>query len=176
MAFNAKNLTYESKPPAFLEKLRGAYSGADKPPSQWPQPRPKKQPQADEDSDDDPVYVFDERIQEPMTRAQYQSLVRKSDAEQCPLKKEEIIGENVDTPDTASLSSPAHLEEPVSKAIQVEKLAAIGGSSKKRSVRIVEDNTSGDEIRSPMSLSPNPAKQSLKKRKRPKLSFEGDGE
>ncbi|KAL8951354.1 MAG: hypothetical protein Q9222_002674 [Ikaeria aurantiellina] len=179
MAINAKNLTYgnvpsfEPKQPAFLEKLRGTHVGVGSPPPQRPQSRPRRQPQKDEDADDDPVYVYDEKPHEPMTKSQYQSLAINADAEQSPLK-EGSPGGTVEAPDTATPPSHAQSEGSLPRAVKPEKLAAIGGASKKRSARIIEDTTSWDAIQSQIEQSPIFTKQSRKKRKRPKVCFEDD--
>lgn len=164
----------ESNDPSFLRKLRGEFGGTDSARQQRPQARPKKLRNADEEDDDQPVYVHDQDPSEILSKAEYDALLKPSSTEQRP------VGEV--SPDTGVQASK-EIEvlpqtNPKGQARQElaskERTAAIGGSSKKRSAKVVADDASWDEHSKPKKESQAAKKHGPKKGKKVKLSFDDD--
>ncbi|KAL8852355.1 MAG: hypothetical protein Q9221_002739 [Calogaya cf. arnoldii] len=173
MSFNAKNLTYESNDPSFLRKLRGEFGGTDSARHQRPQARPTKLRSADED-DDQPVYVHDQDSSETLSKAEYDALLKAPPTEQQSVKE----GQSDTDVQTSKQLEAQPLESPEghpqSKLAAKEKTAAIGGSSKKRSAKVVGDDASSDEVQKPKTDLQAAKKDGPKKIKKMKLSFEDD--
>ncbi|KAI4263721.1 MAG: hypothetical protein L6R42_001143 [Xanthoria sp. 1 TBL-2021] len=174
MSFNAKNLTYESSDPSFLRKLRGEFGGTDSARQQRPQARPKKLRNADEEDDDQPVYVHDQDPSEALSKAEYDALLKP------PSTKQHSAEEGQPDTDVQTFNeTEARLQESregqAQRGLEVkERTAAIGGSSKKRSAKVVADDASSDEVQKPKTESQAAKKQGPKKGKKMKLSFEED--
>ncbi|KAL8658667.1 MAG: hypothetical protein Q9226_000837 [Calogaya cf. arnoldii] len=174
MSFNAKNLTYESNDPSFLRKLRGEFGGTDSARHQQPQVRPTKLRTADEEDDDQPVYVHDQDPSETLSKAEYDALLKAPPTEQQSVKEGQA-DTDVQTSkqlEAQSLESPEG--SPQREVAAKERTAAIGGSSKKRSAKVVGDDASSDEVQKPKTDLQAAKKNGLKKVKKMKLSFEDD--
>ncbi|KAL8683788.1 MAG: hypothetical protein Q9186_000274 [Xanthomendoza sp. 1 TL-2023] len=172
MSVNSKNLTYETNEPAFLKKLRSEYGGTDLSRQQRPQARPRKQRNADEENDDEPVYVHDEDPHEPISKADYDALLKAPSTEQESAKSMQPASSVQFSPGTES-SSQAHSLDQVQQALPTkERTAGIGRSSKKRSAKIIGDDDSADEVRKLTTGSDAPKKHVQTKGKKVKLSFE----
>ncbi|KAL8763222.1 MAG: hypothetical protein Q9184_000940 [Pyrenodesmia sp. 2 TL-2023] len=183
MAFNAKNLTYgcspmhvagiikltcvpESNEPAFLRKLKGEYGGTDPARHHRPLARPKKVVHTDEENDNDPVYVKETDPHEPMSKADYDALLKAATTNQSPANKAQP-GETTNGPDEIAPPPEPTPERPVSQYV------VIGAASKKRSVKIVGENDLSDR---PLESTDEPGTRAKSKgqqrAKRPKLSFQ----
>ena len=158
-----------------MRKLRGEFGGTDSARQQRPQARPKKLRSADEEEDDDqPVYVHDQDPSEILSKAEYDALLKPSSTEQRP------VGEA--SPDTGVKASTEIEVLPQTspegqgqqELASKERTAAIGGSSKKRSAKVVADEASWDELLKPRKGSQAAKKHGPKKAKKVKLSFDDD--
>ncbi|KAI4243576.1 MAG: hypothetical protein L6R40_003400 [Gallowayella cf. fulva] len=173
MPANTKNLTYESNEPAFLRRLRGEFGGTDSASHRRPQARPRKQRNSDED-DNEPVYVRDGDPHEPISKADYDALLKAPTTEQQPIRTSQSgPGAQVANVIDSAIQTPSDVDVQQAQPA-TEKTAAIGGSSKKRSARIVGDDVSSDEVQGPKTDLQTPNKHGMKKGKKVKLSFEDE--
>ncbi|KAI4279309.1 MAG: hypothetical protein LQ337_000340 [Flavoplaca oasis] len=174
MSFIAKNLTYESRDPSFLRKLKGEFGTTDAVRQQRPQARPKRLRNTQEDDDDLPIYVNDQDPSEILSKAEYDALLEAPSTEQQPLKEA--------PPDVDRQTSKATGARPTSSAgvrtehesAVKERSAGIGGCSKKRAAKIVGDDALSDEAQNSMSEAHVVKKSAPKRAKKMKLSFEDD--
>ncbi|KAL8801393.1 MAG: hypothetical protein Q9182_004507 [Xanthomendoza sp. 2 TL-2023] len=134
--------------------------------------RPKKQRHADEEDDDEPVYVHDEDPHEPISKADYEALLKAPSTEQEPAKVMQSVTSAQLSQETES-SDQVQSGDLVQQALPAkERTAGIGASSKKRSAKIIGDDDSSDEVRKSTTGSEAPKKQVQKKGKKVKLSFD----
>ncbi|KAL4901657.1 hypothetical protein BDW74DRAFT_159883 [Aspergillus multicolor] len=159
MSFNAKNLAYDAKEPAFLRRLRGHYgdtSGGLERPSQ----RPRR---AREDNEDDgPTYV-DAESNEVISKADYEAMVKGGDSQ-----PENDVKENGAGADQDGDSKKA--DDAASK----QNLAEIGGPRKRKQAKVVRDEvneTEGAE-KEEKEVRPKDSGPRKQKKKKIKLSFE----
>ncbi|KAL3474132.1 hypothetical protein BJX99DRAFT_232233 [Aspergillus californicus] len=158
MSQNAKNLSYDAKEPAFLQRLRGHYgntSGSlERPISQRPR-RPR-----DVDDDDSPTYV-DAESNEVISKKDYEAMVNPVDKQ---AKSDEVNGEEKPTAENGA--------DPKEAASSKQNLAEIGGPRKRKQAKVVADVA--DEVQeaeqAPRPKDSRPPK--TKKKKKIKLSFE----
>ncbi|KAL8930599.1 MAG: hypothetical protein Q9208_000469 [Pyrenodesmia sp. 3 TL-2023] len=156
----------ESNEPAFIRKLKGEYGGTDSARNQRQLARPKKEVNPDEVNDDDPVYVQETDPHEPISKADYDALLRAATTDQSPADKAQL-GETTNGLDEIVNPPQPNPEGPVSQYV------IIGEASKKRSAKIVGEDVLSDR---PLESTDEPGtrtKPNGKKRaKRPKLSFQ----
>ncbi|KAL8811268.1 MAG: hypothetical protein Q9223_006605 [Gallowayella weberi] len=166
MSVNSKNLTYETNEPTFLKKLKSEYGNDGLTRQQRPQVRPKKQRNADEEDDDEPVYVHEEDPHEPISKADYDALLKAPSTEPEP-------AELMQSATSAQFSQETESSDQVQQTLPAkERTAGIGASSKKRSAKIIGEEDSSDEVRKSTTGSEAPKKHVQKKGKKVKLSFE----
>ena len=163
----------ESKEPSFLRKLKTEFGGhSDR--HERPIARPQKP--RDTDEDDEPTYV-DEESHEVISKTEYATMLHAGD------RSMPLVESRVDESVTAGLSKQA---EPIgesgkTQAPKKEAVAAIGGSAKRRIVKVVgeEDNsyestkdrvTQGKEKKDVES--PSSGKKNAKRARKIKLAFE----
>ncbi|KAL8995594.1 MAG: hypothetical protein Q9169_004705 [Polycauliona sp. 2 TL-2023] len=172
MSFNAKNLTYESKDPSFLRRLRGEFGATDSARHQRQQARPKRLRNTDEEDDDQPVYIHDQDPSEVLTKAEYDALVNapSTSTEQQRSVEETSLDTDVQaSKENGSIPQADPAGQVQAESAAKEKTAGIGGSLKKRSAKIVGDD---DEVPEPKTAALVAKKQAPKKGKKIKLSFE----
>ncbi|KAL5343214.1 hypothetical protein BJX70DRAFT_210556 [Aspergillus crustosus] len=161
MAFNAKNLAYDAKEPAFLQRLRGHYGdtsgGLERPISQRPR-RPR-----DENEDDSPTYV-DAESNEVISKEYYEALV-KGDSDK---QTEKSAG---DVKDQEAGAEESGEQTKAETAISQQNLAEIGGPRKRKQAKVVGDELQEAEIETVRPKDSGPRKPKQKKKKI-KLSFE----
>ncbi|KAL8656099.1 MAG: hypothetical protein Q9210_000484 [Variospora velana] len=176
MAFNIKhNLTYESKEPAFLRKLKSEYEGTDSARHQRSLARPKRQRDAVDEEDDEPVYVHETEPNVPMSKADHDALLDASIKKQEPAEEAQRGRSDESVLDLKAPPSVPSAEEGVLQEVQPQQqLAVIGAASRKRSVKVVGDNAPATGVQESGARSEAKSKQGLKKVKRPKLSFQQD--
>ncbi|MCJ1290741.1 hypothetical protein MMC34_002283 [Xylographa carneopallida] len=167
MAFNAKNLTYESKEPAFLRKLKNEYGGsnADRHESQLARPRKPR----NNDDDDEPTYV-DEESNDTITKAQYEAILEKEEQTTLQEQHSEPTISNNEALVTHETTQDVTRDTPPRK----ELVAAIGGIGKRRIAKVVGDDSLGKNGEVP-SHGATVGKRSTKKSKKIKLSFDEEG-
>ncbi|KAL4868061.1 hypothetical protein BDV12DRAFT_186201 [Aspergillus spectabilis] len=161
MAFNAKNLAYDAKEPAFLQRLRGHYGntsgGLERPISQRPR-RPR-----DENEDDGPTYV-DAENNEVISKEDYQALVNGDSDKQT--EKSENSGKDQEA-GAEENGGQTKAEGATSK----QNLAEIGGPRKRKQAKVVGDEVQVAEVEDVRPKYSGPRKPKQKKKKI-KLSFE----
>ena len=169
MAFKAKDLHYEKQEPAFLRKLRGEYGGDRHNVSIA---RPSK-PRLDTGDDDGPTIV--DEAGESVTKDQYEAMARDDElGKRTGSAEPSIEGENVKA--QAGDSLPRKEEQ-----LKPEKLAAIGGSSKRKQGKVVGhegEHQNEDTFEDKVNETHDPAQSSQKsksKKKKIKLSFDEEG-
>lgn len=169
MAFKAKDLHYEKQEPAFLRKLRGEYGG-DRHNVSIARPSKPRLETADEDG---PTIV--DETGESVTKEQYEAMAREDESGKGPdSAKPPIEGEKVE----AQAGDSLHQER---EEVRPEKLAAIGGSSKRKQGKVVGhegerqiEDTVEDEVNKSHN-STKPSQKSKPKKKKIKLSFDEEG-
>ncbi|KAL8873701.1 MAG: hypothetical protein Q9174_000864 [Haloplaca sp. 1 TL-2023] len=174
MAFNAKNLQYESKEPSFLKKLKGEYGGGDSRLHARQQMRPKKPRDTADDDGDEPVYVRDEDPCQSMSKAEYEALVNAPADQQRPGEQASLTTEAPDSntaEPTPSVTSSAIASQETSTK---QERSTIGGASKKRAAKVVGEDASADEAQTSLKKPSTIKKPSLKTAKKLKLSFDDD--
>ncbi|KAI4197286.1 MAG: hypothetical protein LQ350_006014 [Teloschistes chrysophthalmus] len=173
MALNPKNLTYDSNEPAFLRKLRGEYGGSNTARHQCQQLRPRKKMDAEDEDEDEPVYVHEGDPNTPISRADYDVLMKVPTTKQSSVKETEVFDTRAtDTTDTEISASAAN--KAVDEVHPRQETATIGGVSRKRAARIIADDESADEAHPSANRSRNVKRQALKQGKKPKLSFQDE--
>ncbi|KAI2994895.1 hypothetical protein CBS147346_10196 [Aspergillus niger] len=160
MSFKSKDLAYEAKQPAFLQRLKNQY-GDTSGRLERPIARPRKP--RDDNDDDAPTYV-DEESNEIISKAEYEALVRGED--------------NKDTEDShKDTKEPATGEEgkantQAEASVSKQNVAEIGGPRKRKQAKVVgEDNPSEEteKVEKKESVTRKP-----KQKKKIKLSFDDD--
>ncbi|KAL9606805.1 MAG: hypothetical protein Q9179_000013 [Wetmoreana sp. 5 TL-2023] len=170
MAFNAKNLTYDSNEPAFLKRLKSEYGGSDSASKQRQQQRPRKQKNADEEDDDEPIYVYDKESHKPISKAEYDALMKAPTAERQPTGESQP-GADAEGPKAADPTASVLPEEESLQTPQPKQgVASIGVTSRKIVAKVINDEVSADETRNSAEQPPKTKRQGPK-RKKPKLSF-----
>ncbi|KAL4973998.1 hypothetical protein BDW66DRAFT_140903 [Aspergillus desertorum] len=159
MSFNAKNLAYDAKEPAFLQRLRGQYgntSGGLERPSQ--RPRRKR----DDNDDDGPTYV-DAKSNEVISKEDYEAMVNGGDPE---IKQPEN-----DVKDKYAVADQDGDLKKTEAALSKQNVTEIGGPRKRKQAKVVGDEIEGAEKVKvpPEEWWPRKPKQ---KKKKMKLSFE----
>ncbi|KAL4795870.1 hypothetical protein BDV19DRAFT_362225 [Aspergillus venezuelensis] len=165
MSYNAKNLAYDAKEPAFLQRLRGQYGGnttggLERPISQ----RPRRA--RDDNEDDGPTYV-DAESNEVISKEDYEAMFKGDGDEQSEQPENGVKDKDADA---EKAGDSGKKEGTASK----QTLAEIGGPRKRKQVKVVGDDNQeaesekSEEVR-PKETKPQKPKQ---KKKRIKLSFE----
>ncbi|KAI9886340.1 MAG: hypothetical protein M1823_001848 [Watsoniomyces obsoletus] len=142
MAFNAKNLTYEAKEPAFLRRLKQQHAPEDGARRERPvgrPDRPKRLQMGDDDEDDAPTYV-DGDTNEVITSSDYQKLVGgpASDSQDAAQSAEEVK-----TTVAATTATEVPVESDALNAGQAN-VAQVGERRKKRVGKVVGDDDDDD--------------------------------
>ncbi|PGH03245.1 hypothetical protein AJ79_07440 [Helicocarpus griseus UAMH5409] len=171
MAFNAKNLSYEKKEPAFLRKLRGEYGNGGGFRNDRPNPRPTKKRDADDD-DDAPTYV-DEASNEVISKEEYEALVKGDDDDKVAEDlKENEQGDNNGQANTAARDETegrAKVASESAKSKQKQQVAEIGGAKKRKQGKVIgEDAAAEEEVKKPQTS------RKPKLKKKIKLSFDDE--
>ncbi|RDW63164.1 DUF4604 domain-containing protein [Aspergillus mulundensis] len=164
MSFNAKNLAYDAKEPAFLQRLRGHYgdtSGGLERPSQ----RPRR---AREDNEDDgPTYV-DAESNEVISKEDYEAMVNGGDPQTA--QPENGVKEKDAVADQDRDSNAAD------GAASKQNLAEIGGPRKRKQAKVVGDEVdeAAEAEKEKKEVRPKDSKprKPMQKKKKIKLSFE----
>ncbi|KAL4761168.1 DUF4604 domain-containing protein [Aspergillus foveolatus] len=170
MSFNARNLAYDSKEPAFLQRLRSQFGN-----SSGGLERPSLRPRRvhDDKDDDAPTYV-DAESNEVISKEDYEAMVKCGDPE-TKQPKDGVEDEDA----VANQDGDPQKAETTMK----QNLAEIGGPRKRKQAKVVGDEVEGDEVEGdkvegaekeevlPKELGLRNPKQK-KKKKKIKLSFE----
>ncbi|KZF26596.1 hypothetical protein L228DRAFT_279771 [Xylona heveae TC161] len=167
MSFNSKNLSYESKEPNFLRRLKSQYVGGD--PQKHARSSVVPSRLRNEDEDEEPTYV-EEGSNENITKAEYEALTKgENDAKKStePAISEDATSSN---PSKTETESEARDETPIRSK---EIVAGVGGSQKKRKpVKTVGQDDEEEE--EPSEIRNAPKKKSKRPKKAIKLSFDQD--
>ncbi|KAL4965523.1 DUF4604 domain-containing protein [Aspergillus stella-maris] len=164
MSYNAKNLAYDAKEPAFLQRLRGQYGGnatggLERPISQ----RPRRA--RDDNEDDGPTYV-DAESNEVISKEDYEAMVKGDGDEQSEQPDNGVKDKYKD----AEKAGDSSKEGTASK----QNLAEIGGPRKRKQAKVVGDEIQEAESEKSEEVRLKEAKQKKpkQKKKKIKLSFE----
>ncbi|KAL8940179.1 MAG: hypothetical protein Q9211_002396 [Gyalolechia sp. 1 TL-2023] len=172
------NLTYDSNEPAFLRKLKGQYGGTDSARHQQPLARPRKQRNPIEEDEDEPIYVHEANPHEPISKADYDTLIDDTvteDRDGLFTTVEKLSGRVGKASNQTGASSKPHGERGVmQEAPSKQQIAVIGAASKKRSAKIIGDGTAADETQDSAEKIELAKSRGPKKAKRQKLSFQDD--
>ncbi|KAI9375247.1 hypothetical protein BJX61DRAFT_182354 [Aspergillus egyptiacus] len=157
MSFNAKNLAYDAKEPAFLQRLKGQYGnssgGLERPISQ----RPRR---LRDDDDDGPTYV-DAESNEVISKEDYEAMVKCGDDQAKEPKR--------DAKDQEQTSAHDGIDPKEGSSRQ--NLAEIGGHRKRKQAKVVADEVQEAE-EDPRAKDREPSRKPKQKKKKIKLSFE----
>ncbi|KAL1955423.1 hypothetical protein VTO42DRAFT_8579 [Malbranchea cinnamomea] len=170
MSFNAKNLSYEKKEPAFLRRLKSQYGDGSVARQERPNPRPAKPRLLDDD--DGPTYVV-EGSNDVISKEEYERLV-KGESE---VDNAQDTGDNAraeDSPKDGTHPSAGDAEPRVghdeSEHKREQKIAEIGASKKRKQPKVVLDEKESDEMEYKTLKAPSSETKS-KQKKKIKLSF-----
>ncbi|EAU33917.1 conserved hypothetical protein [Aspergillus terreus NIH2624] len=160
MSFKAKNLSYDAKEPAFLQRLRNQY-GNNTGRLERPMTRPRKPKDANVD-DDEPTYV-DEETNEVISKEEYEALVRAEET------SKEGPAEDGETPSRVDQDgkSTTEKEAPASK----QAIAEIGGPKKRKQAKVVGDDHPPEESED-LPRKDAGSRKPKQKKKKIKLSFD----
>ncbi|CAK42060.1 hypothetical protein CBS63078_9135 [Aspergillus niger] len=160
MSFKSKDLAYEAKQPAFLQRLKNQY-GDTSGRLERPIARPRKP--RDDNDDDAPTYV-DEESNEIISKEEYEALVRGEDN-----KDTEDSHKDTKEPATGEEGKAnTQAEAPVSK----QNVAEIGGPRKRKQAKVVGEDNPSEETEKVEKKESGTRKP--KQKKKIKLSFDDD--
>ncbi|CAI6332764.1 unnamed protein product [Periconia digitata] len=155
MSFKAKDLQWDDTQPAFLQRMRAQLAGDGSGRHDRPVARNRKEKVDDED--DAPTYVMED-TNDSMTKAEYEAMVARKEAEEEESAKD--VGET-------KITAPA--------AAKKDNIAEVGKASKKRKAVKVIGNEGEEDANDSKDLGKKVTKKAKKKGKPIKLSF-GDDE
>ncbi|RAK95247.1 DUF4604 domain-containing protein [Aspergillus ibericus CBS 121593] len=163
MSFKSKDLAYDAKEPAFLQRLKSQY-GNTSGRLERPIARPRKP--RDDNDDDGPTYV-DEESNEIISKEEYEALVRgEDDKEDEDAKKDP---EQSGTGEDGKPNAKTEADAPISK----QNLAEIGGPRKRKQGKVVGEENTTEEAEEAQQKEPDTRKPRPKtKKKKIKLSFD----
>ncbi|PYH87988.1 hypothetical protein BO71DRAFT_366229 [Aspergillus ellipticus CBS 707.79] len=161
MSFKAKDLAYEAKQPAFLQRLQNQY-GDTSGRLERPISRPRKAKNTDDD--DGPTYV-DEESNEIISKEEYEALVR-GDGETDPKKDAEDKG-----PSGSGAGEDGKGGDEGAASASKQNVAEIGGPRKRKQAKAIGDEAPAAETEETPKKDAGSRKPKQKKKKI-KLSFD----
>ncbi|KAE8154963.1 hypothetical protein BDV25DRAFT_146761 [Aspergillus avenaceus] len=163
MSFNSKNLAYDAKEPAFLQRLKNQY-GDTSGRLERPIARPRLA-KNNNDDDDEPTYV-DEESNEVISKEDYEALVRDSNKEtEGSMKDASGQGQSNREEDKGSAEKEASLPK--------QNIAEIGGPKKRKQAKLIGEEDPPPE-REEKSSNDTGSRKPKQKKKKIKLSFDQD--
>ncbi|EAW13204.1 DUF4604 domain-containing protein [Aspergillus clavatus NRRL 1] len=169
MAFNAKNLAYENKQPAFLQRLRNQY-GDTSGRLERPVARPRLT-KTDDDDDDEPTYVFEES-NEAITKEEFEALL-SGDTDKHDSTTKFSSGQDQSTPASDKVGQQeTEKPDPGDPSASKQNLAEIGGPKKRKQAKIIADESAEPETGAPQEKSGTQKVKQKQKKKKIKLSFD----
>lgn len=161
MSFKSKNLAYEAKEPAFLQRLKNQYGGTSGR-LERPIARPRKQ-KDNHDDDDEPTYV-DEESNEVISKGEYEALVRGSN--EGPGKEGPDQGQS-GSQDKEESKASTEAGAPISK----QNMAEIGGPKKRKQAKVIgEEEPPAEKVET--SQKDTGSRKPRQKKKKIKLCFD----
>jgi len=183
MSFKSKDLAYNAKEPAFLQRIRGHQSGngVDSDRHERPIARPRGATRATNDDDDAPTYVV-EYSNTTLSKEEYEALLKKEQDTDPEAEKDQSVQDKfaessgVSAKQEGGAGETAAVEEEA-KLRTKQEVTEVGRQQKKRkAARVV--GVAGDEganSREQDEAEPKRVKQVKKKKVKPvKLSFDGE--
>lgn len=160
----------ESNEPSFLRKLKGQYGGGGAVRHERPLARPKKP--KDEDEDDAPTYVVEES-HNTMTKAEYEALLNQTAPQKRDEQREDFPNKPEDSTENAADEEPESTQK---RANVKQQVASIGATTKRKSVKIISDNSVkvNDDRGHESSAVPLTTSKTKQTKKKVKLSFDED--
>ncbi|EPS44553.1 hypothetical protein H072_1466 [Dactylellina haptotyla CBS 200.50] len=163
-----KNLSYESKEPAFLQRLRAQTAGIQQ---ERPLNRPKKQRNPEDEEEDEPVYVLEDNT--TLSGKEFEALKDKTveEAKASEEDHDKADGEGKKTSKDSGKDGKDHKAR--------DSVLDVGAKSQKRKIaKVVGAETSGgeEEEKEPEKNKPDaaPKKKKPKSKGKVKLSFGDD--
>ncbi|KAK6521112.1 hypothetical protein TWF506_001344 [Arthrobotrys conoides] len=165
-----KNLSYESKEPAFLQRLRAQTAGVYQ---ERPLNRPKKQRNPEDDEEDEPVYVLEDNT--TLSGKEFDALKEETAAKAKASEEDEDQEADPDKPsnrDPGDKSKGAKNEKPKDSVLEV------GVKTQKRKIaKVVGAEASDDEVKKADGKDKKneaPKKKKPRPKQKVKLSFGDD--
>ncbi|KAJ6261917.1 hypothetical protein Dda_2716 [Drechslerella dactyloides] len=129
-----KNLSYESREPAFLQRLRAQAAGVH---HERPLNRPKKQRNPEDDEEDEPVYVLEDNS--TLSGKEFEALKDETEAKA-------KAGEADDAPTSDATSIKPSDGDQKGKEKTKDAVLEVGAKAQKRKIgKVIGAGTSGDE-------------------------------
>ena len=183
MSFKSKDLAYDAKEPAFLQRIRGHQSGSgvDSDRHERPIARPRGAARANNDDDDAPTYVVEDS-NTTLSKEEYEALLKKEQGASDVTEKEQSVQDKF----AESSGIPAKQEnggaaevaavEGDAKSRTKQEVTEVGGQQKKRKAARVVGIVGDDEAKDVEEdeIETRRVKQVKKKSKLVKLSFDGE--
>ncbi|RVD88530.1 uncharacterized protein DFL_002712 [Arthrobotrys flagrans] len=164
-----KNLSYESKEPAFLQRLRAQTAGVYQ---ERPLNRPKKQRNPEDDEEDEPVYVLEDNT--TLSGKEFDALKEETAAK----AKASEEGDQETDPDKTTEKDPEDRSKDTKAEKSKDSVLEIGVRTQKRKIaKVVGAEASDDEAK---KVDGKDKKDEAPKKKKPrpkqkvKLSFGDD--
>ena len=182
MSFKSKDLAYNAKEPAFLQRIRGHQSGngVDSDRHERPIARPRGAARATNDNDDAPTYVVEDS-NTTLSKEEYEALLKEEKGPDLKAEKDQSVQDKF--ADSSGVfakqesgAGEVAAEEEEAKLRTKQEVTEVGGQQKKRkAARVV--GVAGDEEAKDAEkdeAEPKRVKQIKKKVKPVKLSFDGE--
>jgi hypothetical protein len=173
MSFKSKDLAYEKKQPAFLQRIRNAQvdSGVDTDRHERQIARPRGAPKATNDDDDAPTYVMDDS-NNTLSKQEYEALLAEEKAQENNVKIEDAAAQ-ADLVKPVAVSGSAQDAKAESRAKQ--EVTEVGKTQKKRkAARVIGGDDEADQATDSGEKADKPMKKTRKKVKAVTLSFGGE--
>ncbi|KAL4998677.1 hypothetical protein BDV10DRAFT_185060 [Aspergillus recurvatus] len=159
MSFNAKNLAYDAKEPAFLQRLRGQYENTS---SGLERPLQRSRRVRDDNDDDGPTYV-DAESNDVISKEDYEAMVNCGDPE---TKQPENGVKDKDAAADQDGDSKRAESAPLK-----QNVTEIGGPRKRKQAKVIGDEIEGAE-KAEVRPKESGSRKPKQKTRKIKLSFE----
>ena len=183
MSFKSKDLAYNAKEPAFLQRIRGHQSGTgvDSDRHERPIARPRGAARATNDDDDAPTYVVEDS-NTTLSKEEYEALLKKEQGASGEAEKDQSVQDKFAESSEVSAKQEdgaggVDAKEEEAKLRTKQEVTEVGGQQKKRKAARVVGGAGDEEMRDGAEkdeVEPKRVKQVKKKVKPVKLSFDGE--
>lgn len=183
MSFKSKDLAYNAKEPAFLQRIRGHQSGngVDSDRHERPIARPRGAARANNDDDDAPTYVVEDS-NTTLSKEEYEALLKEEQGASSKAESNQdvqdkfAISSNVSAKQESGAGETAAVEEGEANLRSKQEVTEVGGKQKKRKAARVLGIAGDEEVNDAKEdeVGSKRAKQVKKKVKPVKLSFDGE--
>ncbi|PYH40200.1 DUF4604 domain-containing protein [Aspergillus saccharolyticus JOP 1030-1] len=167
MSFKSKNLAYEAKEPAFLQRLRNQYGDNS---GRLERPVARARKPREEHDDDGPTYV-DEESNDIISKEEYEALVRGNKSTEDgdhPEKDQDKFAE------PAGEGSKSGAEGEAEASVSKQNIAEIGGPRKRKQAKVIGEDAPAAESEEKTNTKKKDSGVRKAKQKKIKLSFDDD--